>query len=369
MNGNAQNIPSIGKSNQLEIANWNLYWFGKTQTGYGPSNDSLQLRLIHSVILESNIDIWALNEICNVDSFQSLVSKLPEYQGVISDAFPEQKTGLIFKKSLFDLISNRSIGTENKDSFSTSRYPLEIALIPKDDIGIDTLFLIILHLKSNFGNDSLKTLAYNSRKRSSEWLKMELNKTYSNRNCIVLGDWNDDIDKSVFQGLPSPFVNLQYSDFNFYFNSQILSKNNIPTTTSYSEAIDHQLISSKLKKKYKNDSTFVFRLDRHILSYSQTCSDHYPVYSFYNTYSTSTKKLESNYTWKLFPNPSHNKIQIKDINGNCEVTLYNHLGIKIFEDKIYTGEAIDCSAFQNGFYFLKIESDTIRKQYQVQIIH
>jgi hypothetical protein len=369
LNGITQNVPHIGKDDQLEIANWNLYWFGKTQTGYGPSDDALQMKLIQSVIYKSDIDIWAFSELSNSDSFQSLVSKLPNYQGIISDAFPEQKTGLIFKSSMFQLASSRSIGTQNKDSFTTSRFPLEVCLVPIIDIGIDSLFLIVLHLKANFGNDSLKTLAYNSRKRSSEWLKMELNKSYLNRFCIVLGDWNDDIDKSIFNGLPSPFVNLQDLDFSYFFNSKKLSENNSSSTTSYPDIIDHQLISNLLRKKYKEDSTFVFRLDAYISEYAKTCSDHYPVYSVYNTFRTDLIKFTNETHLKLFPNPTERHIQIEHMLEPCTIQIFNNLGLKLFEKSEYFGERLDCQNFRNGSYHIRLLGGKSTKNFHFQIIH
>ena len=56
-------VPTIGDSLQLEIANWNLNWLGKI--GYGPSNETLQQNNIIDVIKKSEIDIWTFCEVSN----------------------------------------------------------------------------------------------------------------------------------------------------------------------------------------------------------------------------------------------------------------------------------------------------------------
>ena len=204
----AQSIPRIGQNYTLEIANWNLEWFGKTASGFGPSDDVKQQALILKTIQNADVDVWGLCEVSEKKAFDSMMLKLTNYKAILAPYFPEQKTAIIFNNNLFSLIDSKLLGTENKDSFSTLRFPLEIRLLPKNDIGIDTLRLIVLHLKANTGTDSSKMLAYNSRKRSADWLKMYLNKLPQNNYTMVMGDWNDDIDLSIFNNLPSPFIRL-----------------------------------------------------------------------------------------------------------------------------------------------------------------
>ena len=167
----AQDIPKIGRNQQLEIANWNLEWFGKTESGYGPDDDVQQQLLIWKCIMYSDLDIWGLCEISEKKAYDSLMSKLPLYDGVLSNYQPEQKTALLFKKSMFEFAGLKLLGQESKDSFSTGRFPIEVCLIPKTDIGIDSLFIIVLHLKANTGNDSLKYLAYRVGKNLLNGLK------------------------------------------------------------------------------------------------------------------------------------------------------------------------------------------------------
>ncbi len=90
-------VPVIGDSATLEIANWNLEWFGKT--GYGPSDERLQQANIRDVVQKSDIDIWTFCEVSNNTAFDSLMTQLPQYGYTVCNYSPEQKTAVIFNKN------------------------------------------------------------------------------------------------------------------------------------------------------------------------------------------------------------------------------------------------------------------------------
>ena len=245
----AQSIPSIGQNNQLEIANWNLEWFGKTANGYGPSNDSLQQHLIAKVIAASEIDIWALCEVSNSIAFDTLCKRLPKYSGLLSTYLPEQKTALLFKTSDFKMVSKKQLGVNQADSFSTLRFPLEVILVPSQNSSIDTLKLLIIHLKANTGNDSQKMLAYNSRRRSSEWLNSYINQQSNKAKVMILGDWNDDLDQSIFNGLPSPFSAIINNNKGLFISKR-LSDLQESTTVTYPIAKPDKQLCSTLQRPF-----------------------------------------------------------------------------------------------------------------------
>ncbi len=351
----AQNIPPIGKKDGLEICNWNLEWFGKTAQGYGPGDDVLQQKQVLNAIQAADIDLWALCEVANPVAFDSMMQKLPAYDFVMSTYMPEQKTALIFKKDMFRVVSSRLLGTANKDSFSTSRFPFEITLLPLQEMGMDTLFVILLHLKSNTGSEAEKMSAYNSRKRSSEWLKMYLSASHKNHFCAVLGDWNDDLDESIYKALPSPFTDLLQTGFPFYFPTRKLTLSGQSSTTSYNNIIDHQLVSSKLSKLYHADSTFIFRLDKYIPDYAQTTSDHYPVYSRFGKTSSSTH-AGGIQNFRIWPCPADRLVYIDGLNSCPEVSISSADGKNILYIKPQ-GNEIDISGLAPGLYFLSFIED------------
>lgn len=350
-----QRTPVIGTSNQLEIANWNLEWYGKTASGYGPDNDALQQELVRNLLDSTQIDIWGLCEIADTAVFSKSIQAIGRYKIIFSKYSAEQKTAVLIDTNQYRIVNYSILATQSPDSFSSSRFPLEVNLIPKNILGPDTLTIIVLHLKSNIGTTSEKMQAYNSRLRSSEWLNMYLNQRHKNNYVAVIGDWNDDVDLSIYNQLPSPFNNLTKNGSSFHFVTKKLSVTKVSSTVSYSDFIDHQLISGKLKNLNLKDTAFVVRPDQWIKQYGIKVSDHYPVYSSYsNLNSNLPKKLFR--TINIFPNPANNSIQIEGIE-NGTLQILDARG-KLISSMVYTkGDQITLDNLVDGIYTLYLQSE------------
>ena len=349
----AQAPPAIGRSNELEIGNWNIEWFGKTTPGFGPGNDSLQQRLVKNILKASDVDVWILCEVSDTGAFGKLMRQLPQYSASLAEYFPEQKTAIIFKNTDFKGIFPQLLGTQNKDSFSTGRFPMKLTLVSLKTSPFDTLDVIALHLKANTGNDSLKNLAYNSRQRSAEWLKDYTYTQNPTRKFIIAGDWNDDLDVSIFNQLPSSLNPLKLNGGNGYFITGRLSALRIPTTASYPDAIDHQFVSNRLYDYYAKDSAFVWRIDQYISNYANTCSDHFPVVSRYNQRYNNIATVKT-FKGKIYPNPSEKYISIETPEDIQTVNLIDLSGKSIpldFADKL-----LDIRGIKTGIYYLEIVS-------------
>ncbi|HEY1046218.1 MAG TPA: T9SS type A sorting domain-containing protein [Bacteroidia bacterium] len=350
-----QGVPVIGQTNRLEIGNWNLEWYGKTTAGYGPDNDSLQQKLIRNILDSTHIDIWGLCEIADTNAFIKSTQSISRYRTVFSDYFPEQKTAIMVDTNFYRIVSYRLLGTQSTDSFSTYRFPLEVNLIPKTNLEPDTITIIVLHLKSNIGNTTEKMQAYNSRTRSSEWLNMYLNQVHKNNYVAVIGDWNDDVDLSIYNNLPSPFNILTKNGSNFEFITKKLSNTNISSTVSYFDFIDHQLLSNKLENCNVNDTAFVIRADKWINQYGSKVSDHYPVYSSYETPIYSINK-----TWvkklNVYPDPSSSFIQVES-HENGQLHIINAQGENILNLNYLVGDSIYVGDLANGIYTLYLQTE------------
>lgn len=349
----SQTVPAIGRSNELEIGNWNIEWFGKTTPGFGPGNDSLQQRLVKNILNASDVDIWILCEVADTGAFDRLMRQIPQYSASLANYFAEQKTAILYKNAEFKGIQAQLLGTKNKDSFSTGRYPLKLTLVSLKASPFDSLDIIAVHLKANTGNDSLKNLAYKSRQRSAEWFKDFTYTQNQNRKFIIGGDWNDDLDVSIFNQLPSSLNALKLNSGNGYFITQRLSALRIPTTAFYPDAIDHQFVSDKLYGYYSKDSVFVWRPDQYISDYANTCSDHFPVISRYNQRNNSLSKTETT-TVLIYPNPAEKTIKIDSKNAIETVNLIDLSGKKI--ELNLTEDFYNISHIKKGLYILEIVS-------------
>lgn len=359
----AQEIPRIGSNNQLEVCNWNVEWFGKNNFGFGPSNKYLQKRNVANVISKTQMDVLALQEVASSVMFDSLLMALPDYHGILAPYSAELKTAFLYKNSHFKLAYHKVLAT-NSDSFSTGRYPFELALVPLNSFLMDTLFLINIHLKANTGTDSEKQEAYFSRKKSIDWLRNYLFNQRDSKSIIVLGDWNDDFDESIYKQWPSPIAKLELqSNSSYFFLTKSLTENNIPSTTSYTDFIDHQLISSSLNRNLPNQQTSILDLRNLVQDYSNTTTDHYPVYTVFNDFFIGLNDFPIKNSEKICPNPASSWFSFPDNIRNIKVTIYDVTGRNLIQEKEIFGDDKFEIDLLNGVYWIKIESSS-RMYYQ-----
>jgi endonuclease/exonuclease/phosphatase family metal-dependent hydrolase len=275
-----------GAASTLDVANWNLEWFG--DTGNGPTNEPLQLSNARDTIAGTNFDVWSLEEVASASAFRNLVNQLPGYAGVIASdtvvsggsasySTNEQKPALVWKTSLATLVSARIILTSSDSDFA-GRPPLEVRLsISLNGATQDRIF-IVLHMKAFADATSRQRRA-----NASAALKSFLDSTYPTQRVIVLGDWNDDLDTSILAGQPSPYRNFVNDPARYTFTTRPLTDAGVATTCDFSDAIDHQLVTNEIAGDSVSGSVEAYELDAQIPSYCTTTSDHFPVlvrYSF-----------------------------------------------------------------------------------------
>jgi endonuclease/exonuclease/phosphatase family metal-dependent hydrolase len=280
----AVTIPAKGTATTLDFGNWNLEWFGSTSNG--PTNESLQLSNARDVINGADLDIWGLQEVVSATSFNSLVSQLPGYAGLLANASTvtggssyysssEQKVGLVYKTSVASVVSARIILTSHDYDFA-GRPPLEVKLRVSLNGRTEDIVVIVLHNKCCTDSTS-----WQRRANASQALKSYLDSTYPTTKVMVFGDWNDDLDTSISSGKASPFKNFVDDSLDYTFPTKALTDARISTTASYPDAIDHQLTTNDLRASYVPGSVEAYRVDAYISNYSNSTSDHFPVLSRY----------------------------------------------------------------------------------------
>jgi endonuclease/exonuclease/phosphatase family metal-dependent hydrolase len=280
----AVTIPARGTATTLDFGNWNLEWFGSTSNG--PTNESLQLSNARDVIQGADLDIWGLEEVVSTTSFSSLKSQLPGYAGLLASdstvtsgstyyGSSEQKVGILYKTSVASVLSARVILTSHDTDFA-GRPPLEVKMRVNLNGRTGDIVVIVLHAKA-FDDAT----SWQRRANASLALKSYLDSTYPTTKVMVFGDWNDDVDTSITSGKASPYQNFVSDSADYTFPTKALSDAGISTTASYTDAIDHQLVTNELKASYVSGSVQAYRVDAYISSYSSTTSDHFPVLSRY----------------------------------------------------------------------------------------
>jgi hypothetical protein len=271
-------IPVIGSDDRLDIATWNIEWFGDTKNG--PSNEELQLENVAKLINTLHLDLIGLQEISDATQWNKLLQKCSTYQGVISTWSQTQKTGLMYKTEAFDFLYQKHILPNYDYDFASGRLPLEVGLMPKHPAWSpkDTLRIWVLHMKANTGTNTQKIQAYNRRYNAALALKLYVDGLPKGHKGFIMGDWNDDFDQSILSGYSTPFPSW-VKDTHYVVTTYPLSVYREKSTVSYSEMIDHIACTPGMKSQWVSDSSMVLYADRWISNYGNNTSDHYPVYS------------------------------------------------------------------------------------------
>lgn len=277
-------VPAQGTATTLDVASWNVEWFGDASNG--PSNDALQLSNVKDVIAGADADVWGMVEVVDVADWNSLKSGLTGYAGVLSNdasvtngstyySSGEQKVGLLYKTSIASVVSSKIILTANDTDFA-GRPPLEVKLHVTLNGTTEDVVFIVLHMKAF---DDVPS--WQRRQAAAAALKSYLDSTYPTQKVVVVGDWNDDVDTSITSGQASPYANFVSASASYTFPTKALSDAGVASTVSYSDMIDHHLDTNEMYATYVASSAKVFRADTYISSYGTTTSDHYPVISRY----------------------------------------------------------------------------------------
>ncbi len=276
-------VPAKGTAATLDVASWNIEWFGSSN---GPTNETLQLSNARDVISGADLDIWGVAEIVGQTQWNSLESQLPGYTGFLASeatvtggaasyGATEQKVGILYRSSIATLLGARIILTANDADFA-GRPPLEVKLRVTLNGTTEDVVVIVLH-----GKAFSDVTSWQKRLNASNALKAYLDASYPTQKVIVVGDWNDDVDTSITSGQLSPYKNFVDDAADYRFPTGALSAAGISSTTSYPDMIDHHLTSNELHATLVPGSTEVYRVDSFIASYDATTSDHFPVLTRY----------------------------------------------------------------------------------------
>ncbi len=282
-----------GRAETLDIASWNIEWFGDPTNG--PSNEPQQLRNARDVIRGVDADIWGVAEIVDESEFNQLKAQLPDYEGFLANArivssrrssysATEQKVGILYKRSVASLVSARVILPQNDRDFA-GRPPLEVTFRVTVNGATEELICIVLHMKATADEAS-----WLRRSNASRALKRYLDDTYPTQRVIVMGDWNDDVNRSISIGKPSPYQNFVDDASHYHFVTKSLDDRGVSSTTGHRSLIDHHLVTNELAVDELPNSAEVIAGDRMIKDFRRTTSDHFPVLSHYVVPAHSTRR-------------------------------------------------------------------------------
>lgn len=264
LNGDTVSQSFNSNGDSIVVATWNLRNLG---------NDNLKnLDTLKNLIVELNCDIYCFQEIASEDTFFNLVSKLSEYNGILSDhvyswdtaGTAHQKTGILYKTGI-TLITKPDL----KNSVFT-RWPFVNEVSFELGGEVITLTIINLHFKANTSPaDSTK------RKLEVESLKLYVDSIGlfdSTIKFVIAGDWN----------AVNPSTDPLTSLYPFYIDSlkyQILTAAAaaMGESSHFNKMIDHIIISKNILENFSKITTHPKDLNLIHPTYYTDISDHKPV--------------------------------------------------------------------------------------------
>lgn len=357
-------VPKAGNDTLFDIACWNIEWFGDATSGNGPGNEALQFTNVKNVLLSTDIDVWALEEVSDPTAWANLTAALPAYDNTITTYSWTQKTAMIWKKSMFDLISSGSVLTEQIYNYDfAGRPPLEVVLRTKNTSVTDTIYFYVVHLKA-YGDQA----SYTRRQNAAGFIKTFLEANRAGKKVIVLGDWNDDLNVSIYANSVSPFLSLLNDSARYFFPTKQLCDQSKSSYITGSKMLDEQMITTPFRQFYVNASCRIINeLSTYITGYlSDNTSDHYPVLSFYNMKRYPVAGIENIKAKadhiQIYPNPAEDVMVIHSTNMINDVLIQNITGQTISfslnkNNQNHAEIKIDESV-KGGVYFIQIKTDS-----------
>ena len=259
-------VPSYNTDEGIEIITWNCEFF--------PAANDSTINSLSEIVKDIDADIIAFQEIKKAGWFEKLMSRLPDYNYVISLQASFMDLAIIYKKDQFDFISHTELFSDNDYNFA-GRPPLKLDL---KHIKSNTEFSVInLHMKCC--DSGLKR-----RQKASKMLYDYIVDYDLHDNFIVLGDWNDDLKDKENEHCFSPFFN----DENYYFvNESIVYDLNQASYPKhpYFSFLDHILVSNTFIGSDRVNNVLTIPMDEYMNGYEvyeKYISDHMPVLLSFN---------------------------------------------------------------------------------------
>lgn len=247
--------PTLSSDN-LDVVTWNIENFPM---------QSNTVEVVADIIRNLDADIYAIQEVDDMNAFNTLIASLEGYEGVVYDVRGGIELGYIYKKNEIT-----SFGTPielfDGDTSPFPREPVEVDITHNNGL---TVKLINIHLKCCDGSEDRRTDASNK-------LKSYIDDNFSEEEVIILGDWNEDFGTgSSFTNFLTDMDNYIFADYPIYAGSG--DDYSYPCTgASYCPShIDHILITNELCDNLL--STHTIRLDDCVSNYLSKVSDHRPI--------------------------------------------------------------------------------------------
>ena len=350
---------SFGTETTLEIMTWNIEHF--------PKNGQTTVNYVIDIIEALDVDILAIQEVDDIDSFNQLVDGLSSYNGYIES---EWFAGLayIFKTDIIQINNIYEIYTSSEywNYFPRSPMVMDLHFMDERFIIINNHFKCcgdgILEINNTDDQETRRYFA-------NDLLKEYIDTNFFDENVIVLGDLNDnlldDAENNVFQMILDDDDNYLFTDFEIANGSN--SDWSFPTWPSH---LDHILITDELFLEFENINSDIqtIKIDEYLTGgwseYDENISDHRPVaLKLLVDSNLSVTDFDSPKPFFLnYPNPfsSETTFSFNSTTAPNEIEIFDLNGQKIVSLNICEGKSsvsLNTEEFSNGIYIAQLLSN------------
>lgn len=370
----------------LDVVNWNILWFGSTAAGQGPTNDDLAQANIKRIMDSLDADIYAFSEVVDINRFKTLIESSAGYGFIVSDYCSNaantssgsyatgQKIAFAYRKSVITNPTARGLlksSTAANSNWASGRVPFLLQADVVNGTATKKMNFILVHGKSGSTASD-----HQRRKDGARELKDTLDASFNAANVIILGDYNDDLDSTISEGV-SPAL-TSYDDIvkdstdadRYKSISMILSNTGHNSMIGYNDFIDHVIISNELEADYINGSARLIReVNDWIANYATTTADHIPVLSRYLLPSSGTTAVNTynpdRIGLTLVQNPVKNRVEVRlnpeagklkfDIISLSGHTIYN--GVQFNTNTGTKSHRVELGNAADGIYLLRVTNN------------
>lgn len=342
----------------LEVMTWNLENF--------PKNGQATLNSLSTIINSLGVDFIAVQEVQDEQAFGQLVSDLNGYDYAVE---PGYFAGLAFIYKTSTITINKVYEIYASSSY-WSPFPRAPLVIDLEFKGIN--FLVINnHFKCcgdgflDLGNaDDEETRRYKATNLIKDYIDNYLN----NKNVIVVGDLNDELDdefaNNVFRDILDDDYNYKFADYGIAMGDA--GNWSYPMWPSH---LDHVMITRELYPSFDNEGSDIQTLKVDELlsggwaTYEDNVSDHRPVALKLNpAKGLGTKELDNQLNKIVaYPNPCTALTQLRFEPNPKPVILkiWDVLGNLVYSSTIPALTTVwqwNCATQAKGLYKLTVQT-------------
>lgn len=283
----------------LEVVSWNIEWFGAS--GNGPSNKDLQETNVGRILKWMNADLYGLVEVVDTLRLRRVVDFLGanEFAFVVSPYCSNatqptgnawltgQKLAFVYRRSVFSNVSARGLmrssATANTN-WATGRFPFMLsARVTLQGVSRDMNFILIHAKAGSTESDYVRRLG------GAQELKDTLDAQFSTATNLIIGDFNDALEKSIYTGAAEssfrPIV-ADSTDADHYRSITLpLGRAGQSSMTNFPNMVDNHVISDEAASVYIRGSVKVVTdVTSQVPDFAtaRNTSDHYPIWSRYD---------------------------------------------------------------------------------------